>query len=73
MPSLQATGRNLEESVPDWAPGASMGYHGLTFGTLLGRVVEEATGHTFADVVRAEVTGPLGFTTSIAGCPVTRR
>ena len=40
MPSLQATGRNLEESVPDWAPGASMGYHGLTFGTLLGRVVE---------------------------------
>ncbi len=69
MPSLAATGRNIEEAVPDWAPGASMGYHGLTFGTLLGRVVEEATGHAFADVVRAEVTGQLGMHDLYCGVP----
>ena len=69
MPNLQVTGRILEDSTPDWAPGASMGYHGLTFGTLLGRVVEEATGHAFADVVRAEVTGPLGLHDLHCGVP----
>ena len=69
MPNLQVTGRLLEDSTPDWAPGASMGYHGLTFGTLLGRVVEEVTGHAFADVVRAEVTGPLGGHDLYCGVP----
>ena len=58
QPSLAATGRNLEEAVPDWAPGASMAYHGMTFGTLLGRTIEEATGKPFAQVLREEVTGP---------------
>ncbi len=50
-PSLDATGRNLaplpQEATPllicaslrpDYAPGASMGYHGMTFGTFLGKV-----------------------------------
>jgi hypothetical protein len=42
-PSLDATGRSLEQATPDWAPGASMGYHGMTFGTLSGRTI--ATRH----------------------------
>ncbi len=69
LPSLAATGRHLEGTTPDWAPGASMAYHGLTYGTLLGRVVECATGKPFAQVLREEVTGPLGLHDLHCGVP----
>jgi CubicO group peptidase (beta-lactamase class C family) len=74
-PSLAATGANLEGATPDWAPGASMGYHGMTFGTLLGRVIEHATGKPFAHVVFEEVTGPAqidGLWFGIPDDPVVR-
>ena len=67
--SLAKTGRNLEDAVPDWAPGASMAYHGLTYGTLLGRTVEEATGKSFAQVLHEEVTGPAGIHDLWCGLP----
>ncbi len=67
--SLEETGRNLEEATPDWAPGASMSYHGLTFGTLLGRTAEEATGKTFAELLHDEVTGPAGIQDLWCGLP----
>jgi CubicO group peptidase (beta-lactamase class C family) len=51
QPSLAATGRNLEEAVPDWAPGALMAHHGMTFGALLGRTTEQAGGKRFAQVM----------------------
>jgi CubicO group peptidase (beta-lactamase class C family) len=69
QPSLAATGRHLEEATPEWAPGASMAYHGLTYGTLLGRVVECATGKPFAQVLHEEVTGPLGIDDLWCGVP----
>ena len=68
-PSLDATGRNLKEATPDYAPGASMGYHGMTFGTLLGKVIEGATGKPFARVLHDEVTGPLGIPDLYCGVP----
>ena len=36
LPSLAATGRHLEGAAPDWAPGASMAYQGLTTALFLG-------------------------------------
>ena len=69
LPSLAATGRHLEEATPDWAPGASMAYHGLTYGTLLGRVVELATGKAFAQVLDEEVRAPLGLRDLHCGVP----
>ncbi|MSQ43202.1 MAG: class A beta-lactamase-related serine hydrolase [Chloroflexi bacterium] len=76
-PSLFRTGRHLEDATPDWAPGASMAYHSMTFGTLLGRAVEGATGMPFGDVMRAEVAHPLGLQDIWFGVPaddsVTRR
>lgn len=69
QPSLAATGRNLEEAVPDWAPGASMAYHGMTFGTLLGRTIEQATGKPFAQVMHEEVTGPARIGDLWCGIP----
>ena len=72
LPSLAATGRHLEDATPDWAPGASMAYHGLTYGTLLGRLVEVATGKPFAQVLHEEVTGPLGLHDLRCGVPEDR-
>ncbi|MBU6289922.1 MAG: beta-lactamase family protein [Chloroflexi bacterium] len=69
QPSLAATGRNLEEATPDWAPGASMAYHGMTFGTLLGRTIELATGKPFAQVLHEEVTGPANIPDLWCGIP----
>lgn len=68
-PSLNATGRNHEEATPDYAPGASMGYHGMTFGILSGKVIEGATGQPFAQVLHDEVTGPLGIPDLYCGVP----
>jgi CubicO group peptidase (beta-lactamase class C family) len=67
--SLAVTGRNLEEATPDWAPGASMSYHGVTFGTLLGRTAEEATGKSFAQLLHDEVTGPARIDDLWCGLP----
>ena len=68
-PSLEATGRHLEQATPEWAPGASMGYHGMTFGTLLGRTIELATGKPFAQVMHEEVTGPARIDDLWCGIP----
>ena len=67
--SLAATAANLENALPDWAPGASMSYHGLTFGTLLGRTAELATGKTFAQLLHDEVTAPAGIEDLWCGLP----
>jgi len=66
---LDATGRNLEDATPEYAPGASMGYHGMTFGTLLGKVIEGATGKPFAQVLHEEITGPLRIPDLYCGVP----
>jgi CubicO group peptidase (beta-lactamase class C family) len=45
---------------PEWEPGARHGYHGLTFGWLLGEVIRRATGTTVGQFLQQEVSGPLG-------------
>jgi CubicO group peptidase (beta-lactamase class C family) len=46
---------------PEWAPGERHGYHGLTFGWLVGEVVRRVTGTTVGDFLQQEVSGPLGI------------
>ncbi|MEV6785030.1 serine hydrolase domain-containing protein [Streptomyces sp. NPDC051098] len=43
-----------------WEPGTAVGYHAYTFGYILGEVVRRATGKPISQVLRDEVTGPLG-------------
>ncbi|MFJ4768611.1 serine hydrolase domain-containing protein [Streptomyces uncialis] len=44
-----------------WEPGTKLGYHAYTFGYLIGEIVRRATGRTISEVLRDEVTGPLGI------------
>lgn len=46
---------------PAWPPGTAHGYHGTSFGLLLGEVVRRATGQTLGEVFRTRVQEPLGL------------
>jgi CubicO group peptidase (beta-lactamase class C family) len=49
----------LERAEPLWAPGTRHGYHGLTFGFLVGEVVRRVSGRPLARFFAEEVAGPL--------------
>jgi CubicO group peptidase (beta-lactamase class C family) len=44
-----------------WKPGSAYGYHGLTFGFLVGEVIRRVTGQSVGSFLREEVAGPLGI------------
>ncbi|WP_369146061.1 serine hydrolase domain-containing protein [Streptomyces sp. R44] len=50
---------------PLWEPGAATGYHGWTFGWVLGETVRRATGLPVAEALRTYVTEPLGIADSL--------
>ncbi|KAM3555030.1 hypothetical protein ARSEF4850_006185 [Beauveria asiatica] len=59
---FDATGaaEKLARQAPLWAPGAAMGYHGLTQGFLVGELVRRTTGSTIDRFIAKEVCRPLG-------------
>jgi CubicO group peptidase (beta-lactamase class C family) len=50
----------LAAQEPLWEPGTRHGYHGITFGHLVGEVVRRVTGRTIGTFLRDEIAGPLG-------------
>jgi CubicO group peptidase (beta-lactamase class C family) len=51
----------LAAEEPFWRPGSTHGYHGLTFGFLVGEVIRRVTGQTVGQFLRTEVAEPLGI------------
>ncbi|WP_439660456.1 serine hydrolase domain-containing protein [Lentzea sp. HUAS TT2] len=51
----------LAAQQPLWEPGTRHGYHGLTFGFLVGEIVRRVTGRTLGRFFEKEVSGPLGL------------
>ena len=51
----------LAAQAPWWEPGTVHGYHGVTFGHLIGEVLRRVTGRTCGALVREELAGPLGI------------
>ncbi|GGP46119.1 serine hydrolase domain-containing protein [Streptomyces melanogenes] len=51
----------VAEQEPLWEPGTDSGYHGWTFGWILGETVRRVTGLTPAEALRTYVTEPLGI------------
>ena len=49
----------LAAQKPWWEPGTKSGYHGLTFGHLLGELVRRVTGRTIGKFFKEEVADPL--------------
>lgn len=54
--------RALARAHPRFAAGQVPAYHVLSFGFLLGEVVQRVTGEPFGVVLRREMLGPLGMT-----------
>jgi CubicO group peptidase (beta-lactamase class C family) len=50
----------LAEQEPWWEPGTAHGYHGVTFGHLVGQVLRGTTGRTCGELVSDELGAPLG-------------
>lgn len=51
----------LAAEEPFWTPGLQHGYHGLTFGFLVGEVVRRIAGSTLGTFFKDQVAGPLGL------------
>ena len=49
----------LESATPSWTPGTRVGYHGFTFGWLLGELVRRVTGISLGAFIRQEIAEPL--------------
>lgn len=63
----------LADAVPAHTPGAAHGYHGLTYGWLVGELVQRVTGKPFAEVLEAELARPLGLDGLYIGLPADQR
>ena len=51
----------LAEQEPYWEPGSQVGYHGITFGYLVGELVRRVDGRTIGKFLEEEVADPLGI------------
>ncbi|MDR2852507.1 MAG: beta-lactamase family protein [Burkholderiaceae bacterium] len=59
----------LEQSAPVHRPGERNGYHALTFGWLVGGLVEKISDKALAQVLREELTEPLQLEGCFIGVP----
>lgn len=64
--------RRLQAAAPWWPPGSAHGYHGLTFGWLIGELARRVAGVSVGSVIRDEIAGPLGLELDL-GTPADRQ
>jgi len=51
----------LEAEEAFWPPGTRLGYHGATFGWLVGELVRRVSGQTLGAFFQEQIAGPLGL------------
>lgn len=51
----------LAAQRPAWEPGTEHGYHGMTYGWLVGEVVRRVTGRSIGAFLAEEIAAPLGL------------
>ncbi len=56
-----------------WPPGTRNGYHGLTYGWLVGGIIERVSGKSLTEFIDAEITRPLGLDGVFFGVPPAER
>jgi CubicO group peptidase (beta-lactamase class C family) len=72
MGDWDAAVAQLASQAPWWEPGTHSGYHGTSYGYLIGELVRRTTDCSYTDFVRAEITGPLDADFTI-GVPAAAR
>jgi CubicO group peptidase (beta-lactamase class C family) len=61
--------RAIEQTMPVHPPGTRTGYHGLTFGFLVGEIIQRVTGKNFSQLVQKEIARPLKLDGLFIGAP----
>jgi CubicO group peptidase (beta-lactamase class C family) len=61
--------RAIERAAPAYEPGTRTGYHGLTYGYLVGEIVQRVTGRRFSELVRELIAEPLRLDGMYIGTP----
>jgi CubicO group peptidase (beta-lactamase class C family) len=61
--------RAIERARPIHQPGTRTGYHGLTYGFLVGEILQRVTAQPFSRLVRSEIAEPLGLDGMYVGAP----
>ncbi|MBO0824031.1 MAG: beta-lactamase family protein [Actinobacteria bacterium] len=69
MTDWAASIRSIERAVPAYPAGQVVAYHILTFGFILGEVVQRVTGVALRDFVARELLSPLGVGDVYLGLP----
>jgi CubicO group peptidase (beta-lactamase class C family) len=59
----------IERTAPVHPPGERTGYHGLTYGYLVGEILQRVTGTSFPELVQREIVLPLGLDGMYVGAP----
>ena len=59
----------IEQTEPAHIPGTRTGYHGLTFGFIVGEIIQRVAGKKFSDLVQTEIAGPLDLDGLFIGAP----
>lgn len=57
----QACAAALAPLAPIWEPGSAHGYHPLTWGYLIGQIVQRIEGRSLGTVLREDIAGPAGI------------
>ncbi len=59
----------LARTSPCHEPGTAHGYHGWTYGWLVGEIIQRVAGKSFSEMLDAEVARPLGLDGCYVGLP----
>jgi len=59
----------IEKATPVHKPGERTGYHGLTYGFIVGELIQRVTGETFSSLVQSEIAEPLELDGLYVGAP----
>jgi len=59
----------LSDAIPVHRPGHAHGYHGLTYGWLIGEIAQRITGKPFVELLASEIAQPLGLDGLYIGLP----
>ena len=63
----------LANAAPVHSPGEAHGYHGLTYGWLVGELAHRVTGKPFGELLQSELATPLGLDGLYVGVPEDQR
>jgi CubicO group peptidase (beta-lactamase class C family) len=61
--------KSIEYAEPIHPPGERTGYHGLTYGFIVGEVLQRVTGKQFSELVESELAEPLALDGMYVGTP----